>query len=48
MSAYCVRCRGRRQMQGAKAVVLRNQKRTTTAQKGTCPSCKGTMYRIVK
>jgi len=46
--AYCVRCRARRQMQTPQAVVLRNRKRVTRATKGTCPECRGTMYRIEK
>jgi len=43
MAAYCVKCRGRRQMQSPKPVVLRNRRRAT---KGTCPECRTTMYRI--
>jgi hypothetical protein len=48
MAAYCVRCRARRQMQASRPVVLRNTKRPTRATKGTCPECRGTMYRIEK
>ena len=45
MSAYCVKCKGRRQMLGATPVVMKNRRRAT---KGTCPTCKTAMYRIEK
>lgn len=43
--AYCVRCKSKKQMQGAHPVVLKNRRGAT---KGTCPTCRGTIYRIEK
>jgi len=42
---YCVKCRTKREMTGAKAVTLKNGKPAT---KGSCPTCSTTMFRIGK
>jgi len=46
MPAYCVKCRGKREMQNPAPVVFRNRKRVTRATRGTCPVCRTKMYRI--
>ncbi len=43
MQAYCVRCKGKREMSNAKPVKMKNGRRAT---KGTCPSCGTKMFRI--
>ncbi len=45
MEAYCVKCKAKREMQGAKEVVLKNGR---PAMKGTCPVCGTNMVRFVK
>ena len=42
---YCVKCRTKREIQGATAVTLKNGKPAT---KGTCPTCNTNMFRIGK
>ena len=48
MAAYCVKCKGKRQMQGARPTVLKNRKRVTHATTGNCSTCGTKMYRIEK
>jgi hypothetical protein len=45
MQAYCLKCRAKREMQGAKPVTLKNGRPAT---QGTCPTCGTKMYRIGK
>jgi hypothetical protein len=45
MQAYCLKCRAKREMQGAKQVTLKNGRPAT---QGTCPVCGTKMYRIGK
>jgi hypothetical protein len=45
MQAYCVKCRAKREMQGAKAITMKNGKPAT---QGTCPVCGTKMFRIGK
>jgi len=44
-TAYCLKCRAKREMQGAQPVTLKNGRPAT---KGRCPTCGTTMYRIGK
>jgi len=44
-TGYCVKCRTKREIQGATAVTLKNGKPAT---KGTCPECSTKMFRIGK
>ena len=44
-TGYCVKCRTKREIQGATAVTLKNGKPAT---KGTCPECNTNMFRIGK
>jgi hypothetical protein len=41
--AYCVKCRAKRQISGARNVTLRNGKR---AVQGSCPVCTTKLFRI--
>lgn len=43
--AYCVKCKGKKQMKDEAAVTMKNGK---PAVKGTCPDCGTRMYRIGK
>lgn len=43
VTAYCVKCKGKREMANPKAVTMKNGKK---AMKGTCPKCGTGMYRI--
>jgi hypothetical protein len=45
MEAYCLKCRTKREMQGAEQVTMKNGKPAT---KGKCPVCGTAMYRIGK
>ena len=45
MQAYCLKCRAKREMQGARQVTLKNGRPAT---QGTCPTCGTKMYRIGK
>ena len=45
MEAYCVKCKAKKQMEGAQAVTMKNGR---PAAKGTCPDCKTTMFKIGK
>ena len=44
MEAYCVRCKQKREMSGAKEVTMKNGR---NAMKGTCPKCSTGMYSIL-
>lgn len=43
MEGYCVKCKKKQEMQGAKEVTLKNGKK---AMKGTCPACGTGMFKI--
>jgi len=45
MQAYCFKCRAKREIQGPKAVTLKNKRPAT---QGTCPVCRTKLYRIGK
>ncbi len=45
MEAYCVKCRAKREMKEAKAIVMKNGKPAT---QGVCPTCGTKMFRIGK
>jgi RNase P subunit RPR2 len=42
-TAYCLKCRAKREMRNPQRVTLKNGRPAT---KGTCPNCGTTMYRI--
>lgn len=44
-TAYCVKCRTKREMKDPKPIVMANGKPATT---GVCPVCKTKMFRIGK
>jgi RNase P subunit RPR2 len=44
-TAYCLKCRAKREMRNPQRVTLKNGRPAT---KGTCPSCGTAMYRIGK
>ena len=41
--AYCVRCKAKREMSGAKPTTLKNKRK---AMKGKCPKCGTGMFKI--
>jgi hypothetical protein len=45
MQAYCVKCRAKKEIKGAKNITMKNGKPAT---QGTCPSCGTKMFRIGK
>lgn len=45
MEAYCVKCKGKKEMKDPKKVVMKNKR---TAMKGKCPDCGTSMFRIQK
>jgi RNase P subunit RPR2 len=45
MDAYCVKCRAKKEMKGAKAIVMKNKRPATS---GTCPTCGTKMFKIGK
>ena len=45
MQAYCVKCRGKKEMQDPQQIKMKNGKPAT---KGVCPDCGTGMYRIGK
>jgi len=45
MQAYCVKCRGKKEMWDAKSIVMKNKKPAT---QGVCPTCGTKMFRIGK
>ncbi len=44
MDAYCVKCKGKKQMKDAKSVTMKNGR---PAMKGICPDCGTGLYRIL-
>jgi RNase P subunit RPR2 len=44
-TAYCLKCRAKREMRNPQRVTLKNGRPAT---KGTCPTCGTAMYRIGK
>ena len=44
MEAYCVKCKGKREMKEAKQVKMKNGR---NAMKGKCPTCGTGLYRIL-
>jgi len=45
MEAYCLKCRTKREVQGAKAITMKNGKPAT---EGTCPVCGTKIFKIGK
>jgi hypothetical protein len=45
MQAYCVKCRSKKEMKGAKVIKMKNGK---SATQGVCPACGTKMFRIGK
>ncbi len=45
MEGYCVRCRTKREIRGARSVTLKNG---SPATEGTCPACGTKVFRIGK
>jgi len=43
VTGYCVKCKKKQKMEGAKQVVLKNKRKAT---KGTCPKCGTKMFKI--
>ena len=43
VQAYCMKCRGKKEMRDPKSVTMKNGKAAT---QGTCPSCGTKMFRI--
>lgn len=45
MEGYCVKCRAKKEMKDVEAVTMKNGK---PANKGKCPDCETTMFKIGK
>ncbi|MBA7591605.1 hypothetical protein ES708_33765 [subsurface metagenome] len=45
MQAYCLKCRTKREMKGARAITMKNGRPAT---QGVCPVCGTNMFRIGK
>jgi galactose-1-phosphate uridylyltransferase len=43
VTAYCVKCRAKREVQNPQRIVMKNNKPATT---GTCPVCGTKIFRI--
>ncbi len=43
MEAYCVKCKAKQEMKGAKEVTMKNGRKAMT---GTCPKCGTKMFKI--
>ena len=43
MTAYCVKCKKKREMKSPQGITMKNGRRAT---KGTCPTCGTKMFRI--
>ena len=43
VEAYCVKCKEKKEMKGAKEVTMKNGKKAMT---GECPSCGTKMFKI--
>ena len=41
---YCVKCKSKKDIQGANEVTMKNGRR---AMKGTCPTCGTTIFKIL-
>jgi Zn finger protein HypA/HybF involved in hydrogenase expression len=44
MEGYCLKCKAKKEMQDAKEVTLKNNRK---AMKGKCPDCGTGMFRIL-
>ena len=42
-TAFCVKCKTKREMQNPQAITMKNGRKAT---KGTCPVCGTTLFRI--
>ncbi len=45
VEGYCVKCKAKKEMKGAKAVTMKNKKPAT---QGICPTCGTKMFKIGK
>ena len=45
MEGYCLKCRERREISGAKPITMKNGKPAT---EGTCPTCSTKIFKIGK
>lgn len=45
MEAYCVKCRGQKEIKDPKAITMANGR---PAMQGTCPTCGTKLTRIIK
>ena len=45
MQAYCMKCRGKKEMKGATAITMKNGRPAT---QGVCPDCGTKMFKIGK
>jgi hypothetical protein len=45
MEGYCVKCKAKKEMKGAKEITMKNKKPAMT---GTCTACGTKMFRIGK
>ena len=45
VQGYCVKCRAKKEMKSAKAIVMKNKRPAT---QGSCPSCGTKMFKIGK
>lgn len=45
--AYCVKCKEKREMEGAKEVVMESKRGKRHAMKGTCPVCGTKMFKFI-
>jgi Zn finger protein HypA/HybF involved in hydrogenase expression len=45
MQAYCVKCKGKKEMKDGQEVTLKNKRK---AMKGKCPDCGTSLFRIMK
>ena len=45
MQAYCMKCRGKKEMNGATGITMKNGRPAT---QGTCPDCGTKMFKIGK
>jgi hypothetical protein len=45
MEGYCLKCRERREIKGARAITMKNGKPAT---EGTCPVCSTKIFKIGK
>ncbi len=45
MEGYCMKCRVKKEIKGAKAVTMKNRR---PAMQGTCPTCGTKIFRIGK